>query len=197
MMDHNEMVNDYSCKELMKRLKESENTYKLFGFSHFIIIHSIADIMDSTLRITIDKMYLKTKLHCKTDEEVEFYRQQLCKLYLAYMEKGLANIENLEPKLFKILSVKVENPIENLNERLAVLRTKVVQRMKRVQSLLALQSRMKTDIVLAEWVISKVEPSVHDAENDFANLECVSPNNITILSSLNRMKNCFHSLELN
>lgn len=195
-MDHNEMGNDYSCKELMKRLKESENTYKLFGFSHFIIIHSIADIMDSILRTTINNMYVKTKLHCKTDEEAEFYRHQLCKLYLVYMEKGLANVESLEPKLFKILNVKVENTIENLNERLAVLRTKVAQRTKRVQSLLALQNRMKTDTVLAEWVISKVEPSVHDAENDLVNLECVSPNNVSILSSLNRMKNCFHSLEL-
>jgi len=196
-MDHNKTGDDNSFKELTKRLKESENTYKLFQFSHFIIIRSIADIMDSTLRITIDNMYRKTKLHCKTDEEAELYRQQLCKLYLMYMKKGLINIENVEPKLFNILIVNVDKPVENLNKRLDELRAKIAQRMKRVQSLLSLQSRMKTDTVLAEWVISKVEPSVHEAENDLANLGSVSPNNVSILSSLNRMKNCFHSLELN
>lgn len=191
-MDHNKTRDGNSFKELTKRLKESENTYKLFGFSHFIITRSIADIMDSTLRITIDNMYRKTKHHCKTNEESELYRQQLCKLYLMYMKKGLVNVEILEPKLFNILIVSVDKPVKNLDE----LRAKIAQRMKRVQSLLSLQSLMKTDTVLAEWVISKVEPSVHEAENDLANLGSVSPNNVSILSSLNRMKNCFHSLEL-
>uniref|UniRef100_A0A2S2NTS5 Uncharacterized protein n=1 Tax=Schizaphis graminum TaxID=13262 RepID=A0A2S2NTS5_SCHGA len=192
------MEDDNICESFAKRLKESENTYKVFGFSHIIIIGSITDIMDTSIRGIIDGMYRKTKSHCKTDEEVEMYRQRLCKLYLTYLEKGLVNIERLEPKLSDILTVNVENPVGNSSDRLNELRTKVAERTKRLQSLLALQSRLKTDTVLAEWVISKVGPSVHEAEKDLSNMKCVSPNDVeSILNSLNRMKNSFHSLELN
>jgi len=192
------MEDDNICESFAKRLQESENTYKVFGFSHIIIIGSIADIMDTSIRAIIDGMYRKTKLHCKTDEEVEVYRKRLCKLYLTYLEKGLVNIERLEPKLSDILSVNVENPVGNSSDKLNELKTKVAERTKRLQSLLALQSRLKTDTVLAEWVISKVGPSVHEAEKDLSNMKCVSPNDVeSILNSLNRMKNSFHSLELN
>jgi len=192
------MEEDNVCEELAKRLKQSENTYKAFGFSHVIIIGSIADIMDTSIRGIIDSMYRKTKLHCKTDEEVEVYRQRLCKLYLIYLKKSLANIDCLEPKLADILTVNVENPIEKFSDRLAELRTRVAQRTKRLQSLLALQNRLKTDTVLAEWVISKVGPAVHEAEKDLSNMEYVSSNDVaSILNSLNRMKTSFHSLELN
>jgi len=197
-MDVNEMEDvDNVCEHFAKRLKESENTYKVFGFSHIIIIGSIADIMDTSIRAIIDGMYRKTKLHCKTDEEIEAYRRRLCTLYLTYLKKGLANIEHLEPKLADILTVDVENPVEKSNDRLNELKIKVSERTKRLQSLLALQSRLKTDTVMAEWVISKVGPSVHEAEKDLSNIKCVSPNEVeSILNSLNRMKNSFHSLEL-
>jgi len=129
---------------------------------------------------------------------VELYRQRLGKLYLTYVKRGLANVERLEPKLSKILTVKVENTNENLNDILAELKKKVAERTKRFHSLLALQHRLKINIILAEWVISKVEPIVHNAEKDLANLENISSNSVTsILSSLNRINNCFHSLEFN
>jgi len=197
-MNRNEMEEENVCEEFVKRLQESENTYKVFGFSHVIIIGSIADIMDSSIRAIIDGMYRKTKLHCKTDEEVEVYRQRLCKLYLTYLKNGLYNVDRLEPKLANILFVNVEKPVEKLNDRLEDLRTKVSQRTKRLQSLLALQSRLKTDTVLAEWVISKVGPAVHEAEKDLSSVKCIAPNVIhSILLSLNRMKDSLHSFELN
>lgn len=191
-------MEDNLCEELENRLKESVNTYKVFGFSHIIIIGSITDIMDSSFRSIIDGMYRRTKSHCKTDEEVEIYRQRLCKLYLSYVRKGLASIDCLEPKLANILTVKVEKPVEDTSVRLAKLRTMIAERTKRVQSLLALQSRLKTDTVLAEWVISKVEPTLFETEKDLGNAKCVSPNDfLSIFNSLNRIKNSFNSLELN
>lgn len=183
------------CVEFAKRLQESENTYKVFGFSHVIIIGSIADIMDTSIRAILDGMFRKTKLHCKTDEEVEVYRQRLCKLYLTYLKKGLENIDRLEPKLADTLIVNVEKPVEKFSDRLNELRSKVAQRTKRLQSLRALQSRLKTDTVLAEWVISKVGPAVHEAEKDLSSVKCVTPNVInSVLLSLNRVKD---SLKLN
>jgi len=197
-MDNNEMEDDNVCDEFAKRLKESENTYKVFGFSHVIIVGSIADIMDSSIRAIIDGMYRKTKLHCKTDEEVEVYRQRLCKLYLTYVKKGLDNVDRLEPKLAETLIVNVEKPVEEFRDRLDELRTKVAQRTKRLQSLVALQSRLKTDTVLAEWVISKVGPAVHEAEKDLSDVKCIAPDVIhSILLGLNRMKDSLHSFELN
>lgn len=198
-VDISEMnAEDYVCQELTKRLKESEKSYKVFDFSHVIITGSVVDIMDTFLRSVIDSMFRRTKLHCKTEQETEMYRQRLCKLYLAYVNKGLAIVDCLEPKLAKILIVKEEAHSENLNDRLATLRIKVAERTKRLQSLLALQSRLKTDTVLAEWVISKAEPVVYEAEKNLSNMECVSPKDVlSILNSLNRMKNSFDSLEIN
>ncbi|KAL5242354.1 hypothetical protein ACI65C_009764 [Semiaphis heraclei] len=197
-MEQNEMEEENVCEEFAKRLQESENTYKVFGFSHVIIIGSIADIMDSSIRAIIDGMYRKTKLHCKTDVEIEVYRQRLCKLYLTYLKNGLDSVDRLEPKLADILIVNVEKPIEKFNDRLDELRTKVAQRTKRLQSLLALQSRLKTDTVLAEWVISKVGPAVHEAEKDLSNVKCIDPNVIhSKLLRLNHMKDSLHSFELN
>lgn len=194
-MDCNEVEEDNVCVEFAKRLQESENTYKVFGFSHVIIIGSIADIMDTSIRAILDGMFRKTKLHCKTDEEVEVYRQRLCKLYLTYLKKGLENIDRLEPKLADTLIVNVEKPVEKFSDRLNELRSKVAQRTKRLQSLRALQSRLKTDTVLAEWVISKVGPAVHEAEKDLSSVKCVTPNVInSVLLSLNRVKD---SLKLN
>lgn len=184
--------------ELMKRLKESENTYKLFGFSHIIIIGSIADIVDSSFRSIIDGMYRRTKSHCKTDEESELYKQRLCELYLRYLRKGLVHVDRLEPRLASILAVKVERPAESPSNRLAALRKKVTERTRRVQSLLAMQSRLKTDIVMAEWVNSKVEPIVNKAEKEIGNIESVSPNDFAFMvNRLNRVKNVFSLLELN
>jgi len=198
-MDLNEIKDDKkSSKELTKRLEESENTYKLYGFSHIIIIRSVVDIMDTSFRKIIDGMYRRTKSHCKTDEEVELYRQRLCKLYLTFVKRGLANVERLEPKLSTILTVEVENSTVNLNDRLIELKNKIAERTKRVQSLLALQHRLKTNTILAEWVISKVEPIVYKAETDFTNLENVSPNSVqSILNSLNRINRCLQCLEFN
>lgn len=191
-------MEDNIYEELQIRLKESVNTYKVFGFSHIIIIGSVTDIMDSSLRSIIDGMYRRTKSHCKTDEEVEIYRQRLCKLYLSYFKKGLAKVDCLEPKLANILSVTIEKPIKNINDRIVDLRTMVAERTKRVQSLLALQSRLKTDTVLAEWVISKVEPILFETEKNLGNTKCVSPNDfLSIFNCLNRIKNSFNSLELN
>lgn len=204
--DNNQMEFDISetnseddvCQELTKRLKESEKSYKVFSFSHVIITSSVVDIMDTSLRTIMDGMFRRTKSHCKTEQEIEMYRQRLCKLYLAYIKKGLAIVDCLEPKLAKILIVKEEAPSESLNDRLNTLRMKVAERTKRLQSLLALQSRLKTDTVLAEWVISKAEPIVHEAKQNLDNMECVSSKDVSsILNSLNRMKNSFDSLEIN
>jgi len=186
-----------ACKELTERLEESENTYKLYGFSHIIIIRSVVDIMDTSFRQIIDGMYRRTKSHCKTDREVELYRQGLCKLYLTYLKRGLANVECLEPKLSKILTVKVENSSENLNDRLAELREKVAEKTIRFQSLLALQNHLKTNMILAEWVISKAEPIVHNVEKDLANLKNISLTGVSVLSKLNHINNCLRSLEFN
>lgn len=183
--------------ELAKRLKESENTYKLFGFSHIIVIGSITDIMDSSFRSIIDGMYRRTKSHCKSDQEAELYQQQLCKLYLTCLKKGLTHVDLLEPKLAKILAVKLDSPVDSLADKLAALRQKVAERTRRVQSLLAMQNRLKTDIVMAEWVISKVEPNLYEAEKEIANIECVSPNNFdSVVNSLNHVKTIFSSLKL-
>lgn len=195
-MDSYEEEDGAECKELVRRLKESENSYKLFGFSHVIIIGSITNVMDSTLRLIMDGMYRRTKSHCKTDLERDHYQQQLCKLYLTYLKNGLAHIDLLEPKLARILSVKTENPNKNTSEKLADLRAKVAERTKRVQSLTALQSRLKTDFVMAEWVISKVEPILNKAENDLAAIECISSDDVSsILNNLNRAKSMFNSLK--
>lgn len=197
-MNINEIVDNSVCEELFQRLKKSENTYKLFGFSHVIIIGSIADIMDTSIRVIIDGMYRKTKLHCKSDEELEVYRQRLCKLYLTYLAKGLMNVDHLEPKLADILVVNVENPSEKFTNKLDELRLKVAQRTRRLQGLLALQNRLKTDSVLAEWVISKVGPSVHDAEKNISDIEWISPLSVdSILHSMNYLKNSLNSLKIN
>lgn len=196
-MDNNEIEINV-CNELVKRLKESEKSYKVFGFSHIIIIGSIADLMDTSFRTTIDGMFRRTKSHCKTDEETELYRQNLCKLYLTYLQRGLCNIDCLEPKLSTILTVKEECSIETVQNRLIKLRTKVAERTKRFQSLIALQNRLKTNTVLAEWIFSKVEPTVCEAEKNLANIQIESHDDIvSILSNLNRLKNSFQSLELN
>lgn len=184
--------------ELVKRLKESKNAYKLFGFSHIIIIGSIADIMDSSFRSIIDSMYRRTKSHCKTNEESVLYKQRLCELYLRYLRKGLVHVDRLEPRLANILAVKVERPAESPSNRLAALRKKVAERTRRIQSLLSMQSRLKTDIVMAEWVNSKVEPIVYEAEKEIDNIESVSPNDfVSMVNSLNRVKNVSNLLELN
>lgn len=188
-------VNVYS--ELSKRLNESEKSHKVFGFSHIIVIDSITNIMDTSFRTVIDGMFRRTKLHCKTDEEAELYRQNLCKLYLSYIQRGLTNIDSLEPKLSKILTVEEKNYIEN-KDRLSSMRTKVAEQTKRVQSLLALQSRLKSNTVLAEWIISKVEPTVYEAEKDLANIQSESQDDIeSILNNLNHIKNSFQSFKLN
>lgn len=197
-MDRYEMEDDdVECEELTKRLAESENTYKLYGFSHIIIIRSVVDIMDTSFRQIIDGMYRRTKSHCKTDSEVELYRKGLCKLYLTYVKRGLANVERLEPKLSKILTVKVESSTENLSDRLIELREKVAKQTIRFQSLLALQNHLKTNTILAEWVISKTEPIVHEAEKDLVNLKNISLNGVSILNRLNHINNCLRSLEFN
>lgn len=189
---------DIVCQELTKRLKESEKSYKVFGFSHIIITGSVVDLMDTSFRTIIDGMFRRTKTHCITEQETEMYRKQLCKLYLAYVKKGLNIVDCLEPKLAKILTVNEEAPSGSLNARLTTLRTKVAERTKRLQSLLALQNRLRTDTVLAEWVISKAEPIVYEAEKNLSNIKCVSPKDVlSILNSLNRMKNSLDSLEMN
>lgn len=196
-MNSIEMKHDNVCDEFAKLLEKSNNTYKVFGFSHVIIINSIADIMDTAIRTIIDGMYRKTKLHCKNDAESKVYRERLGKLYLTYLERGLTNIDCLEPKLADILTVNIENSVPKCSRRLSELRTKVAQRSKRLQSLFALQSRMKTDTVLAEWVISKVGPAIHEAKKDLSNLEYVSSNDIvSIPTSLKHIENSVCSLEL-
>lgn len=197
-LDNGEMNVEDVCQELTKRLKESEKSFKVFGFSHVIITGSIVDIMDTSFRTIIDGMFRRTKSHCKTEQETEIYRQRLCKLYLAYVNKGLPIVDCLEPKLAKILTVKEEISSESLNDRLASLKTKIAKRTNRLQSLMALQSRLKTDTVLAEWVISKAEPIVYEAEKNLGDMEYVSPKDVlSILNTLNRMKNSFDSLEIN
>lgn len=195
-MDNNEMEIDVQ-DELAKRLKESEKSYKVFGFTHIIVIGYIADLMDSSFRTNIDAMFRRTKSHCKTDEEVDLYRQNLCKLYLTYLQRGLVNIDSLEPKLATILTVKEESPIETVQKRLIKLRTKVADRMKRFQSLLALQVRLKNNTILAKWTMSKVEPIVKEAENDLANIQ-IEPHDdiVSILNNLNSLKSSLQSLEL-
>lgn len=191
-------MDENKYQEFANRLKGSVNSYKVFGFSHIVVIGSIADILDSSLRTIIDGMYRRTKIHCKTEEESELYRQRLCKLYLTYFKKGLANVDRLEPKLAKILTVQVESPNESLADRLAALRIKVAERTKRVQSLLALQNRMKTDTVFTEWIISKVEHPIYEAQKELANVECVSPNDFASgKNNLDRLKNAINYLDLN
>jgi|UniRef100_A0A2S2R2G2 hypothetical protein len=185
-------------QELENRVKGSVNSYKVFGFSHIVVIGSVADIMDSSLRTIIDGMFRRTKTHCKNEEESELYRQRLCKLYLTYFRKGLVNVDLLEPKLAKILTVQVESPNECLADRLAALRLKVAERTKRVKSLLALQSRLKTNTVFAEWTISKVEQPIYEAQKELANVECVSPDDFTFIkNNLNRLRNSINYLDLN
>lgn len=196
-MDIDSKMEDKECYELKKRLEEAENCYKVFGFSHIIIIGSLADIMDVTFRKNVDVMFRKTKTHCKTKEETELYRQQLCRLYLTYAERALTVSSCLEPKLAQILKVEVDKPNENLDDKILALKKKKNELTKRIQSLLTLQSRMKTEMVYAEWIISKVEPSIYAAEKDIASMEYVSSNNVeSILTSLSRMRNAFHSLEI-
>lgn len=191
-MDENE------SQEFANRLKGSVNSYKVFGFSHIVVISSITDIMDSSLRSIIDGMYRRTKAHCKTEEESELYRQCLCKLYLAYFRKGLVNVDRLEPKLADILTVQVESPNESLTDRLAALRLKVAERTKRVQSLLALQSRMKTDTVFTEWIISKVEQPLRESKNKLANKEHFSLDDFEKgKNNLNRLRDSINYLDLN
>jgi len=114
------------------------------------------------------------------------------------LRKGLVHVDRLEPRLASILAVKVERPAESPSNRLAALRKKVTERTRRVQSLLAMQSRLKTDIVMAEWVNSKVEPIVNKAEKEIGNIESVSPNDFAFMvNRLNRVKNVFSLLELN
>lgn len=185
-------------QEFANRLKESVNCYKVFGFSHIVVIGSIADILDSSLRTILDGMYRRTKTHCKTEEESEVYRQRLCKLYLTYLRKGLANVDRLEPKLAKILTVQVESPNESLTDRLASLRMMVAERTKRAQSLVALQSRMKTEAVFAEWVISKVEQPIYEAQKELAEVECLSPADFaSSKNNLNRLRDSINYLDLN
>lgn len=182
--------------DLAERLKEAENAYKLFGFSHFIITGSIADIMDSSFRLIIDGMYRRTKSHCKSNEESQLYKQSLCKLYLTCLQKGLAHVDRLEPKLAKVLAVNVERPA--VSNRLALLRKTVAEKTKRVQSLLMIQSHLKTDVIMAEWVNSKVEPIVYEAEKEISNIECVSTNDFaSMVNSLNRVKNAYNLFEQN
>lgn len=186
-------------EQLEKRLRESENTYKVFGFTHIILIGSIADIMDSSMRKILDGMYRKTKIHCKTEKEAELYRQQLCKLYLNQTKRSLAYIDYLEPKLSKVLTVKIEQPVENVHERLVKLRAKVAERTKRVQSLLVMQNLLKTDTVMAEWVVSKVEHFVHEAEKDLGSIKetnkVILPNDFA--DSLNYINDSINSLKYN
>ncbi|VVC24456.1 Hypothetical protein CINCED_3A024587 [Cinara cedri] len=192
-MDHDGMYD----QQLEKRLRESENTYKVFGFTHIILIGSIADIVNSSMRKTFECMYRKTKKYCKTENEVELYRQQLCKLYLNHMQRGLGYIDRLEPKLSKVLTVKMKHPVENIQERLLKLRAKVAERTKRVQSLLMLQNLLKTDTIMAEWIVSKVEHSVHEAEIDLSRIKDdnkVIPTN-GFVDSLNSINNSINSLK--
>lgn len=163
------------CEALAERLERCEDMHKVFDFSHVIVTGCVVDIMDSSFRSIIDGMYRRTKSHCKTDEESEAYRQRLCKLYLTYLERGLARMDRLEPTLADILTVE-RSTDSDVGDRLAELRAKVDERRKRVQGLLALRQRLKTDTVLAAWVISKVEPIVDKADSDLATMKNVSPN---------------------
>lgn len=194
-----EMEHDCAySQQLEKRLRETENTYKVFGFTHIILIGSIADIVDTTMRKTFDGMYRKTKIHCKSENETEHYRQQLCKLYLNHAKRGLAYIDNLEPKLSKIMTVKMEHPVESVQERLVALRAKVAERTKRAQSLLVLQNILKTDTIMVEWVVSKVEHFIHESEEDLGSIKqnkVISPNDF--VDSLNHLKDSINSLKCN
>lgn len=186
----------YSKKELVKRLKDAEDSYKVYGFSHVIVTASLVDIMDTSYRKGIDGMYRKTKVHSQNPEEAEKYRQLLCKLYLLYIERSLKVISFAEPKLSSVLKVEVETPTQNTNEKLMKLRALVSEKTKRIQSLTVLHNLLKTDTVLAEWVVFKVEPIVREAEKDLPVIENISQNTVmTTLNSLHRIKNAFQSLE--
>jgi len=144
-------------------------------------------------------MYRRTKSHCKTDEEAELYRQQLCKLYLIYLRKGIACVDRLEPVLSNILRVKKDNSINiSTNDRLGELRKKVAERTIRIQSLLMMQNRLKTENKMADMVIFKSEPIVYKAEKELTNIKCVSSNDIlSDIKRLNRVRNTVQSLVLN
>lgn len=189
----------HNNKDLTRRLEEAENCFKVYGFSHVIIMRSVVDLVDVSLRKNIDCMFRKTKSYCKNDIELELYRQQLCKLYLKYTESCVAVSDRLEPELSRILRVEVERTPgkAEIHARVCQLRTRVAEMTTRIQSLLALQNRMNTEAVMAEWVFSKVEPIVFQAELDLANMKYVSSDKIlSVLSSVSRMKNAFHALEI-
>lgn len=189
LMEHDDGGDDDVCGALTKRLEQCKNTYKVFNFSHIIVTGCAVDIMDSSFRLIIDGMYRRTKSHCKTVEESDAYRQRLCKLYLTYLERGLARVDRLESTLADVLAVDHPHVAGDASGRLAELRAKVTERTKRLHSLLALRQRLKTDTVVSDWVISKVEPTVYKAESDQATMKKVSTDDVqTIWNNLKRVK---------